>query len=41
MRYSVIERDGAREQVAIELVEGVAVGDTILCHAGVALERVG
>ncbi len=38
---ATIERDGAREQVAIELVEGVAVGDTILCHAGVALERIG
>ncbi|MCP9486183.1 MAG: HypC/HybG/HupF family hydrogenase formation chaperone [Gaiellaceae bacterium MAG52_C11] len=37
---ATIERDGAREQVAIELVEGVTVGDTILCHAGVALERV-
>ncbi len=38
---ATIERGGAREQVAIELVEGVTVGDTILCHAGVALERIG
>lgn len=38
---ATIERDGAREQVAIDLVDGVAVGDTVLCHAGVALERVG
>ncbi len=38
---AVIERDGAHEQVAVDLVEGVAVGDTILCHAGVALERIG
>lgn len=37
---ATIELDGAREQVAIDLVEGVAVGDTVLCHAGVALERV-
>lgn len=40
-RTATIERDGAREQVAVDLVEGVAVGDTLLCHAGVALERVG
>ena len=38
---ATIERGGAREQVAVDLVEGVAVGDTVLCHAGVALERVG
>jgi D-sedoheptulose 7-phosphate isomerase len=38
---AVIERDGAREEVAVELVEGVEVGDRVLCHAGVALERLG
>jgi D-sedoheptulose 7-phosphate isomerase len=38
---AVIERDGAREEVAVELVEGVKVGDRVLCHAGVALERLG
>ena len=38
---ATIERDGGREQVAVDFVEGVAVGDTVLCHAGVALERVG
>jgi hydrogenase maturation factor len=32
--------DGAREQVAIELVEPVVVGDLLLCHAGIALEKV-
>jgi D-sedoheptulose 7-phosphate isomerase len=37
---AVIEKDGAREEVAVELIEDVAVGDTLLCHAGVALERV-
>ncbi len=36
---AVIEREGLREEVAVDLVEGVAVGDVLLCHAGVALER--
>lgn len=39
-RGAVIERGGAREEVACELVAGVAVGDVLLCHAGVALDRV-
>jgi D-sedoheptulose 7-phosphate isomerase len=34
-----IEKDGLREQVAVDLVEGVGVGDVLLCHAGVALEK--
>jgi hydrogenase maturation factor len=38
---AVVERDGAREQVATDLVPGVRVGDRLLCHAGVALERLG
>lgn len=37
---ATIEKDGAREDVAIDLVEGVEVGDVLLCHAGVALEKV-
>jgi len=37
---AVIERDGLREEVAVELVAPVDVGDVLLCHAGVALERV-
>jgi D-sedoheptulose 7-phosphate isomerase len=37
---AMIEKDGAREQVAIDLVEQVSVGETLLCHAGVALEKV-
>jgi hydrogenase maturation factor len=37
----VIEKDGAREEVAIELVPEVSTGDILLCHAGVAIERVG
>ncbi len=36
---ATIEKDGAREEVAVELVDGVSVGDILLCHAGVALER--
>jgi D-sedoheptulose 7-phosphate isomerase len=36
---ALIERDGAREEVAVDLIEGVEVGDRLLCHAGVALER--
>ncbi|HEV3378793.1 MAG TPA: SIS domain-containing protein [Thermoleophilaceae bacterium] len=38
---AVIERDGAREEVAVELLDEVSVGDRVLCHAGVALERIG
>jgi D-sedoheptulose 7-phosphate isomerase len=38
---ATIEKEGAREDVAIDLVEGVEVGDQLLCHAGVALEKVG
>ena len=37
---AVVERDGAFEQVAIDLIEGVRPGDELLCHAGVALEKV-
>jgi D-sedoheptulose 7-phosphate isomerase len=36
---ALIERDGVREEVALDLVERVEVGDTLLCHAGVALEK--
>ena len=36
---AVIEKDGLREEVAVDLVEGVGVGDVLLCHAGVALEK--
>ena len=38
---AVVEVDGKREEVAIDLLEdGVAAGDSILCHAGVALRKV-
>jgi D-sedoheptulose 7-phosphate isomerase len=36
---AVIEKDGLREEVAVDLVERVKVGDILLCHAGVALEK--
>jgi len=36
---AVVERGGAREEVAAELVAGVTTGDVLLCHAGIALER--
>jgi D-sedoheptulose 7-phosphate isomerase len=38
---AVIEKGGAREEVAVELLDEVAEGDRVLCHAGVALERLG
>jgi len=37
---ATIEVDGRREQVAIELVAPVSRGDTLLCHAGIALQKV-
>lgn len=36
---AVVEHGGARETVAVDLVGPVAPGDRLLCHAGVALER--
>ena len=35
---AVIEKNGVTEEVAAELVD-VAVGDLVLCHAGVVLEK--
>jgi hydrogenase maturation factor len=37
---ATVEADGRREQVGIELVEPVQPGDVLLCHAGIALEKV-
>lgn len=31
--------DGSAAEVGIDLLEGVAVGDALLCHGGVALQR--
>lgn len=36
---AIVELDGNRERVGIELVEPVEPGDTLLCHAGIALEK--
>ena len=36
---ATVEVGGKREQVGIELVEPVEPGDTLLCHAGIALEK--
>jgi len=36
---ATVEADGRRERVGIELVEPVAPGDVLLCHAGIALEK--
>jgi len=36
---AMVESEGAREEVAVDLVEGVREGDLLLCHAGVALEK--
>jgi hydrogenase maturation factor len=38
---ATVELAGRREQVAVELVGPVSVGDRLLCHAGIALEKVG
>ena len=37
---AVVDAGGALERVAIELVEPVVVGELLLCHAGIALEKV-
>jgi D-sedoheptulose 7-phosphate isomerase len=36
---ATVEGDGKREEVAVDLVGQVEAGDALLCHAGVALER--
>jgi hydrogenase maturation factor len=38
---ATVDLDGRREQVGLELVDNVAAGDVLLCHAGIALERIG
>jgi hydrogenase maturation factor len=34
-----VETGEGREVVAVDLIDAVRVGDLLLCHAGVALER--
>lgn len=36
---AVVRVDGAEERVAVDLVTDAAPGDRLLCHAGIALER--
>jgi len=36
---ALVEAEGRREEVATDLLGAVAVGDVVLCHAGVALQR--
>ena len=36
---ALVEAESGREQVAIELVEPVAAGELLLCHAGIAIEK--
>lgn len=37
---ALVEVEGARGSVAIELVAPVARGDVLLCHAGIAIRKV-
>ena len=36
---AIVRFDGAEERVAVDLVPDATVGDLLLCHAGIALER--
>jgi hydrogenase maturation factor len=36
---AVVDAEGRSERVGIELVAPVEPGDVLLCHAGIALER--
>lgn len=36
---ATVDANGSSEQVAVELVAPVAAGDVLLCHAGIALEK--
>jgi hydrogenase expression/formation protein HypC len=38
---AVVDVDGRVERVAIDLVPDARPGDLLLCHAGIALERLG
>ncbi|MGZ8688476.1 MAG: HypC/HybG/HupF family hydrogenase formation chaperone [Gaiellaceae bacterium] len=37
---AIVSVGGAEERVAVDLVPDAARGDLLLCHAGIALERV-
>jgi hydrogenase expression/formation protein HypC len=34
-----VEEGGVRRDVRVDLVEGVAIGDYVIVHAGIAIER--
>ena len=36
---ATVSHGGEREDVAVDLLDGVRAGDVLLCHAGVALDR--
>jgi hydrogenase maturation factor len=36
---AVVLVDGSEERVAVDLVPDASAGDLLLCHAGIALER--
>jgi hydrogenase maturation factor len=36
---ALVEHDGGRETVALDLVGPVPAGAVLLCHAGIALQR--
>jgi D-sedoheptulose 7-phosphate isomerase len=36
---ATVEKDGAHEEVVVDLIDGVSIGDTLLCHAGTALQK--
>jgi hydrogenase maturation factor len=37
---ATVDVDGGREEVGIELVAPVETGELLLCHAGIALQKV-
>jgi len=37
---ATVDVDGTRRQVGIDLVGPVVVGELLLCHAGIALDKV-
>jgi hydrogenase expression/formation protein HypC len=34
-----VEEDGVRRDIRADLIDGVAVGDYVIVHAGIAIER--
>ena len=36
---ATVEVEGAREQVGIDVVGAVEVGEVLLCHAGIAIDK--